>query len=445
MAGSSNVPNAKGELAKGVDKATFSIVNRVVFASLLMALLGFGFGGWAAVANLSGAVIAPGTFVVERNVKKVQHSYGGIVSEIAVKNGDHVEAGQVLMRLDATQIRAELGIVNSQLIELAARSARLIAERDNLDKIALPESLRKESADIRSAAEGEIRLFEENRRTRESQKDQLRLRIEQLNEEITGLSAQRDAKSGELKIIQQELEQVRILHSKQLTAVSRVYAMEREEKRLGGEYGGLVAQIARAKGQISEINVQILAVDENTRAQAQRELRSIEAKLSELSEREVAVLDKLKRVDLRAPQKGVVHELAVHTVGGVVTAAEQIMLIVPEEDNLTIQARVSPNDVDQVVVGRPAKLRLSAFNQQKTPEVPGRVIQVAADVTLDPKTGQSYYMTRLEMDEKKLRAIGDLKIVPGMPVEVFMSTGERTALSYLAKPFTDQMNRAFRE
>ncbi len=434
-----------GAASGAPSQPSFSIANRVVFASLVMATLAFGLGGWAAMANLSGAVIAPGTFVVERNVKKVQHSYGGIVSEIHVKNGDHVEAGQILMKLDATQIRAELGIVNSQLIELAARSARLIAERDNLDKVALPDKLQNGSADVRSAAEGEIRLFEENRRTRESQKEQLRLRIQQLEEEITGLSAQRDAKSGELVLIQRELEQVRLLHSKQLTSVSRVYAMEREEKRLGGEHGGLIAQIARAKGQISEINVQILAVDETARAQAQRELRSIEAKLSELSEREVAILDKLKRIDLRAPQKGFVHELAVHTIGGVVTAAEQIMLIVPEEDNLTIQARVHPGDVDQVVVGRSAKLRLSAFNQQKTPEVPGRVIHVAADVTVDPKTGESYYATRLEMDEKKLRAVGDLKIVPGMPVEVFMSTGERTALSYLAKPFTDQMNRAFRE
>jgi HlyD family type I secretion membrane fusion protein len=378
-------------------------------------------------------------------VKKVQHSYGGIVSEINVKNGDKVAAGDILLRLDATQLRAELGIIRSQLIELAARSARLGAERDNAESIALSDSLAARGDEARAATEGELRVFVENRRTRESQKEQLKLRIEQLKEEITGLSAQREAKSGELTIIQKELEQVRELHEKRLTPVSRVYAMERDEKRLGGEHGGLLAQIARAKGQISEIRVQIIAVDENARAAAQRELRSTEAKLSELAEREVAALDKLARIDLRAPQKGIVHELAAHTIGGVVTPAEPVMLIVPEEDNLTIEARFSPSDVDQVAVGHPAMLRLSAFNQHKTPEVMGHVTEVSADVTVDPKTGQNYYIARLQMDEKASKAIGDLKLVPGMPVEVFISTGERTALSYLAKPFTDQMHHAFRE
>ncbi len=292
---------------------------------------------------------------------------------------------------------------------------------------------------------GEVRLFDENRKMKESQKSQLSLRIGQLKEEIIGLSSQRDAKNGELLLIKKELAQIHILNDKNLTPITRVYAMEREAKRLSGEHGGLTAQIARAHGQISEINVQILSVDENTRVQAQRELRSIDAKLSELSEREVATADKLQRIDLRAPQEGIVHELSVHTVGGIVTAAEQLMLVVPETDNLTIQARVSPTDVDQVIVGGPARLRLTAFHQQTTPELTGRVINVSADVTVDPKSGQSHYIARLEMDDKSKRTLGDLKLIPGMPVEVFISTGDRTALSYLAKPLTDQMNRAFRE
>lgn len=427
------------------DAADFPISGRIVFATVVMAFLTFGIGGWAAMANLTGAVIAQGTFVVERNVKKVQHSYGGIVSAIHVRNGDQVTAGQPLLQLDPTQIRAELEIIRSQILELTVRSGRLSAEGDNLSELAYPETLTANNSDAQAAAAGEIRLFHENRRTREGQKEQLKLRIEQLSEEITGLSAQRDAKAGELQLIQKELEQVRKLHEKQLTSVSRVYAMEREAKRLGGEHGGLTAQIARAKGQISEINVEILSVDANARAQAQRELRAIEGRLAELIEREVAANDKHNRVDLRAPQAGTVHELAVHTIGGIVSPAEQIMLIVPDEDDLSIQARISPNDIDQVVVGRPAKLRLSAFNQQTTPELPGHVVHVAADVTIDPKTGETYYLTRLELDQKDQRSVGGLALVPGMPVEVFMSTGERTALSYLTKPFTDQMNRAFRE
>lgn len=423
----------------------FTIGKQVVFASAVMLMLAVGLGGWAATAALQGAVIAPGTFVVERNVKKVQHNYGGIVAAINVENGDLVEAGDVLLRLDPTQILAELGIIRSQIVELTARRARLAAERDNLADVAFPAGFVEQGADAQAAAAGERRLFAENRRTRESQKEQLRLRIAQLEEEITGLAAQRDAKQGEIAIIRRELEQVRALYDKQLTAVTRVYAMEREEQRLSGELGGLVAQIARARGQISEIRVQILAVDETARAQAQRELRLVDGKLPELAEREIAARDRLERIDIRAPQKGIVHELAVHTIGGVVTAAEQILLIVPEEDGLTIEARIAPVDVDQVSVGRPAKLRLSAFNQQTTPEIAGRVVQVSADVTVDPKTGLSYYLARLEMDDKHRRTIGDLELVPGMPVEVFISTGERTALSYLAKPLTDQMNRAFRE
>ena len=221
--------------------------------------------------------------------------------------------------------------------------------------------------------------------------------------------------------------------------------MEREEKRLGGEYGSLIAQIARANGQIGEINLQILAVDQTARTDAQRELRTIEAKVAELAEREVAARDRLNRIDVRAPQSGIVHELAVHTVGGVVSPAEQLLLIVPEKDDLSIEAHFAPTDIDQVSVGGKAKLRLSAFNQRTTPELDGHVIDVSADVTADQKTGQHYYVGRIEMDDRSRRTVGELKLVPGMPVEVFISTGERTVLSYLLKPFTDQMNRAFRE
>ncbi len=427
------------------EQDSFSLKYHVIFASLVSVALIVGLGGWAYTATLSGAIIAPATFVVERNVKKVQHNFGGIVAEINVRNGDRVKAGQILLKLDSTQIGAELEIVKSQLLELKARSARLVAERDGLDKIVFPPDLLTVGDAAKAATDGEVRLFEENRRTRDNQKEQMRLRIGQLNEEISGLRAQKEAKGAERELIKRELAQIRELQDMKLTPISRVYSMEREESRLGGEFGGLVAQIARANGQISEINVEIIGVDENIRATAQRELRSIDARLSELQEREVAARDKFKRIDLRAPQSGFVHELTAHTVGGVITAAEQIMVIVPEEDNLSIQARISPKDVDQVVIGRPARLRLSAFNQQVTPEVPGHITHVAADVTVDPKTGESYYMSRLEMDEKELRKFGELKLVPGMPVEVFMSTGDRTALSYLTKPFTDQVNRAFRE
>ncbi len=429
----------------GDEAGAFSVSRHIKLASLVVAVLLFGFGGWAALAELQGAVVAPGTFVVERNVKKVQHSYGGIVSQINVKNGDRVDSGQVLLKLDATQSGAELGVIKSQLVELIARGARLAAERDNLTNIVWPPAFMQTYPNAQETTDGEIRLFEENRSAKEGQKAQLRLKIEQVKEEITGQSAQRDAKSAELNIIQKELIDVREMFAKKLTTATRLNSLEREATRLAGDYGGLIAQIARAKGQINEINVQILSVDENMRANAQKELRSIDAKVSELLERQVAANDKLSRIEIRAPRAGLIHELNVHTVGGVVSPAEVLMLVVPEEDGLQIQARIQPANVDQVVIGRTARLRLSAFSQKKTPEVDGRVLHVAADVTLDPKTGQSYYAVMVELDDKARRVIGDLKLVAGMPVEVFMSTGDRTALSYLTKPFTDQMNRAFRE
>ncbi len=223
----------------------FSVRAHVIFAAVTMAALIIGFGGWAARASLSSAVIAPGSFVVERSVKKVQHSYGGIVSEINVKNGDRVDVGQVLVRLDPTQVRAELGVIRSQIIDHKVRLARLTAERDDKTAVTFEDALLKDNAEARIAAASEERLFKANRATRESQKEQLELRVRQIEQEISGLTSQRDAKEGELKLIQKELEQVRGLHDRQLVAVSRVYAMEREEKRLVGEYGGLVAQIAR--------------------------------------------------------------------------------------------------------------------------------------------------------------------------------------------------------
>jgi HlyD family secretion protein len=426
-------------------RPAFSIVPQVITSSIVIFALVVGLGGWAATANIAGAIIAPGTFVVDKNVKKVQHSFGGIVSAINVKNGDRVAAGDVLLRLDSTQTGAELGIIKAQNIELTARSLRLTAQRDGKDSLIFPEALIQQSPEAKAAADGEARLFTEAAKARESQKEQLLLKVKQAEEEIVGLTVQREAKANEMRIISKELEDLRGLQRKQLAPASRIYGMEREAARLSGEHGGLTSQIARAHSQISEIRVQIISLAEGLRAQAQGELRSIEGKLSELYERDIAASDKLRRVDIRAPQSGIVHELSVHTIGGVITPAEQIMLIVPEEEALAIQARVSSNDIDQVVVGRPARLLLSAFSKEKTPELNGYVTDVAPDVTVDPKTGQSYYVARLEMDEKARRTVDNLKLMAGMPIEIHLSTGDRTALSYIAKPFTDQISRAFRE
>lgn len=427
------------------NEAVFSVRGRLVVALLVVVLLIAGGGGWMATAKLSGAVIAPGSIVVERHVKKVQHLDGGIVAEIRVNDGEVVEAGDILIKLDDTPYRAEMGVVQSQIIELTGRLARLTAERDEQSAIEFPVDFDAMGSDTLRVRNGEIRLFNSNQEALKTTKDQLRLRIGQAEEEIRALTSQRDAKANELRLIRRELGQVRTLWQQKLTSVARLYELEREVTQVAGDHGGLEAQIARALGQINEINIEILAVDQAMRRDAQREIRDIEAKVAELSQRKIAIVDRLSRVEIRAPVSGVVHELAVHTVGGVVTPANDVMLIVPRNDDLTIEARILPHDIDQIGPAQPVRIRLSAFNQRATSELQGQVVQVAADVTEDNRTGQAFYMTRIEIDPASMETISDWKLVPGMPVEVFITTGERTALSYLGKPITDQLARSFRD
>lgn len=424
---------------------SFSIVGRVLFGLLVIVLLLGGVGGWAATAPLSGAVIASGSVVVDKNVKKVQHRDGGIVSKIHVRNGDPVKAGQVIIELDDTQIRAELGVIRAQLTELIARKSRLTAEIDDLNEILFPADFHESSSQAKQVAEAQKRLFAQSRSNMESRKEQLNWQIKQLKEEIVGLEAQRTAKSEQLEIMEKELAAIQTLHEKQLTSITRVYALQREVKRFRGEHGGLTAQIARANGKISEVKLQILSVEDMARLDALRELRTAEEKIAELSEREIATQDRLTRTRLTAPKSGFAHELAVHTIGGVITAAETVLVIVPADAPLTIEARVAPIDIDQMSVGMQANLRFSAFNQQTTPELEGRVVHVSADVTTDRNSSEQYYTARIEIDPSSRQKLKDLVLQPGMPVEVFMSTGTRTAFSYLLKPVTDQIHRAFRE
>jgi HlyD family secretion protein len=422
----------------------FGLKRRLIAGLIVAGFLVFGVGSWAAIATLSGAVIASGLIVVDSNSKKVQHPSGGVVGEILVKNGDAVAANDVLLRLDDTQTRAALGIVVSQLVELIGRKARLMAERDDAPEIEFPADFASIAPDAGRVAAGERRLFEARRKTTAGQKAQHRERIEQLRHEVTGLSSQRDAKARELGLIREELARLTDMYRRNLLPVTRVLAMQREEARIDGEHGALVAQIARASGQIGEIELQILLIDQTLQSDAQKELREIEGRIAELSERRVAAEDQLKRIDLRAPIGGTVHELSIYTVGGVIAQGETLMLIVPNDDRLVIEVRVSPVDIDQLKLGQPSVLRFPAFNLRTTPEVHGKVTRISADLTREAQTGQSFYVARVQADEAALATLGR-KLVPGMPVEAFIETGQRTALSYLVKPFTDQLARAFKE
>jgi HlyD family secretion protein len=404
--------------------------------------------------QLSGAVIAPGWIVVESNVKKVQHPTGGVVGEILVKEGGQVEEGQIVLRLDDTVTRATLGAVRSQLDELMAREARLLAERDEADVIAFPAQLlnRRGESQVATALTGEQRLFESRRTARTGQRAQLRERIAQINEEIRGLSAQQAAKEKELELIARELIGVADLYEKNLVSISRFMLLQRDQTRLQGERGQLIADSARAKGKISETELQIIQLDQDFRSDVLKDQREAQGKIAELKERVIAAEDQLKRVDLRAPQSGVVHQLTVHTVGGVISNAETIMLIVPQADDLVVEAKVTPSDIDQVTIGAKANVRIMAGNQRTMPEVAGIVTRVSADLTREQQNAQqagaqpqAYYTVRVSLPPDQVARLQDLRLVPGMPVEAFIQTHERTPLQYILKPLQEQIARTFRE
>jgi HlyD family secretion protein len=424
-----------------------SIYRHLLAGALVVLLLAGGVGGWASTTQIAGALIAQGSIVVDSNVKKVQHPTGGVVGKLNVQDGDRVKAGDILVQLDDTITRANLAIVTKGLDELAARKSRLEAERDGLESVAFPAELltRAKEASVAVALANERKLFELRRSARLGQKAQLKQRITQLQDEVNGLTAQQDAKAREISLIGKELEGVRELWKNNLVQITRLTALERDGARLEGERGQLTASVAQTKGKITETELQIIQIDQDLSSEVAKDMREVDAKFGEFVERKVAAEDQLKRIDLRAPQDGIVLESKVHTVGGVIPAGDAIMLIVPESDNLLVEAKVNPHDIDQVQIGQSAVLRFSAFNLRTTPEINGKVTRVSPDTTTDQRTGQTYYTTRIAMTKSEIAKLGDVKLIPGMPVEAFVQTGERTVLSYLIKPLQDQFMRAFRE
>jgi HlyD family secretion protein len=432
---------------KVTSAARRSMRRHLVSAIVVTSILIVGVAGWGATAVISGAVVASGSLVVDSNVKKVQHLTGGIVGELRVRDGDRVRAGDIVVRLDETVTRANLAIITKGLDELMARKARLESERDGLDTIVFPAQLLAGAGDPDRAAamDSERKLFNLRRTARNGQKAQLQERIAQLQEEIVGLTAQQTSKIREIALIERELAGVRELWKQNLVQLTRLTALEREAARLDGEHGQLIAAAAQARGKIAETSLQILQIDQDIASDVAKELREVDGKIGEFIERKVAAEDQLKRIDIRAPQDGTVFQLAVHTVGGVITAGDPIMLIVPEADSLSVEVRVNPQDIDRLQPNQKAILRFTAFNVRTTPEIEGTVTRISADTSTDQRTGQSYYTIRIAMAADQLERLGDVKLLPGMPVEAFVQTGERTMFSYLMKPLHDQVVRAFRE
>ena len=424
-----------------------SIRLHLMIGLAVVAVLAGGLGGWASTAEISGALIAPGSIVVESNVKKVQHPTGGVVGEVRARDGDVVKAGDVVVRLDDTVTKASLAIVTKNLDGLWARAARLEAEQQGIDRIVFPKSLleRADDPDVRNVMTSESKLFDVRTTGRAGQKAQLRERITQLNEEIAGLEAQEKAKNQEIALVDKELVGVRSLYDQHLVQMNRLTTLERDEARLAGERAQYIASRAQARGKITETELQIIQVDKDMVSDVSRDLRETNDKIGEFVERKVTAEDQLRRTDIRAPQDGMVEQSTAHTVGGVITAGDAIMMIVPQQDSLSVEAKVNPQDIDKLQIGQKTLLRLSAFNQRTTPELNGVVTRVSPDVATDQRTGQSYYTIRVSMPPEEIARLGDAKLIPGMPAEAFVQTGDRTMFSYLMKPLNDQLMRAFRE
>ena len=428
-------------------KARQSINRHTRLALGGVTLLVGGLGGWAWMTELSGAVVAPGMIVVDSHVKKVQHPTGGVVGEILARDGDRVKAGDVVIRLDETVARANLAMVAKSIDEMTARRARLEAERDGAKTIRFPAELvsRADQIDVADLVNGEQRLFDNRQEARAGQKSQLRERVAQLAEQIDGTKLQASAKADEIDLIASELTGVQELWKKNLVPITRVTSLKREETRLRGERGQLISTVAQAKGKISETELQIMQIDQDLRSEVSTELREVQAKIAEFVERKVAAEDQLKRIDIRAPQDGIVHQSTVHTIGGVIGPGDSLMLVMPEGDELSIEVKVAPQDIDQLRQGLDTVLRLSAFNQRTTPEIKGHVTRIAADLVTDERSGLSHYPVRIAISEGERDRLGSAKLMPGMPVEGFIQTGYRTVFSYLTKPLADNMARAFRE
>jgi HlyD family secretion protein len=404
-------------------------------------------GGWAAMSSIHGAVIASGVIVVEGNSKRVQHRDGGIVAEIRVQDGDEVEAGALLIRLDETETRAQLAIIETMLDDLEAKRARLRAERDGDSAVRFPAELlaRRDNTNVAEIVLGQERLFEIRRAVLEGRKEQLNQRIDQIEQEINGLNAQMISTTEQARLITGELESLRQLVEDGYVPLNRLLALEREQARLYGDTGQREAEIARARGRIGETRLEIIQLEDDARTKTLQELGEAESRIAELLERQLEARTKLARTSMRAPLAGIVHELTVHTIGGVIAPGETVMRIVPETDQLAIEARVRAEDIDEVGEGQSAIVRFTAFNQRSTLQSLAEVVHVSADTSQATADSQPTYAVRLRLPPDQLELLGDLKLKPGMPAEVFIQTRARSPISYLLQPLSDQIARSFRE
>ena len=448
-------------VSSDVAHAHASMQRALIAGVVVLAVLILGLMRWAALTEITGAVIAEGTVVVESSLKKIQHPSGGTVKEVRVRNGDRIKSGEILIRLDGGEIENRLKLLERQLLAHRLRIARLTAERDNQASIGLPgETIATTSdAEIGDMIASETNLFESRRAVREGQRAELNQRILQFRNEITGLVGQSRAKAAEIRFIEEELRLMGDLEPKGVdqsmeirnantgapgTAARRL-ALNREAARLRGERGQIRAATAQLRGRIAEIEMQLVRLDHEARSAVIADLAATTVTAAEIKQQALAAADALRRLDIEATTGGIVHELAVRGSGDVIGAGETLMRIIPEGDRLVVEARIDPHQIDQILASKTALLRFSSFNQRTTPELAGTLTRVSADLSRDTRTGAAYFIARVEIEESELGRLGGTRLVPGMPLEVQIETQNRTALSYLLKPLEDQLARAWKE
>ena len=431
------------------DKAeTWSAGRPLFWGFLTLALLIGGLGGWSVFTTLAGAIVAHGQVEVSQKRQVVQHPDGGVVAEILIQEGERVSAGDVLLRLDGSQLRSELAVINNQLHEISARRARLEAERDAASMPHFSEGLLTVAAtrsDIAEIIEGQTSLFAAHQEALVQAVEQRRTRIEQIASQVEGIEAQQEAIDTQISLLETELTAQKDLLEKGLTQAPRVSAIERELAQAKGRQGELAAARAEAAGRITEIEIEITGLATQSREKAETELRDIAARELELTESQKALSERIGRLDIRAPAAGLVLGLQVTTPHSVIRPADALMYVVPQDRPLLVAAKVPVTHVDEVRAGQDVRLVFSSLPSRTTPELHGHVMLISADALTDERTGTSYYRAEIAIDFAALQDLAGVTVVPGMPVEAFIRTTDRTPLSYLLKPFTDYFRAAFRE
>ena len=413
---------------------------------LFIFFLVFGvFGFWAGFAPLDGAARASGVVTVESYTKVIQHLEGGIVGEILVRNGDVVAAGDPLLVLDNTQPLAQLEIARTQFVALKSREARLLAESSDSESISFPAILMQTGSDADAEMASETQIFLARQAARDGEVEVLEQREDQLASQVTGLEALRTSKLELAASFSEELIDVKELLEEGFSDKQQLRQLERSYSSYTGEAADLTANISTTQMQIGEARLQILQQDKNFLTEVVNELGEVRTRLKDTEERMIAIQDVVRRTSITAPVDGIVTGMQVHTVGEVVQSGADIAEVVPQSEELIIEANVAPIDIDRVTVGQEATISFSAFSSGLVPNIYGNVIGVSADRLIDQTNGAPYYLARVEVTPEGMRDMGDLVLVPGMPAEVFINTGTRTFLQYLFKPFTTALSRSFIE